>query len=95
MRADVGKLDAELVTGVAVGSGNNAGKRLVPPEEPAPPTLSDAEPSDLQMRRPSAATDAYSKAQSEEERKEQTKKQLASITGRMFEVKSRYPLSYQ
>ena len=79
-RADAGKLKAELITGVAVGSSHNPGKRLVP-DEPAPPISAD-----LQMRRPSATVDAYNAEESEADKKEQTKKQLASITGRMFEV---------
>lgn len=86
VRADEGKLNAELVTGVAVGSGNNGGKRQV--LESAPPPHGPTRPRTEQMRRPSTPS-SNSAAANEAEEKERTKKQLESITGRMFQVKQR------
>ena len=87
MRPDAGKLSAEFVTGVAVGSSNNASRHQVPSELAPPDSDSPQQPA-VQMRRPSAA-ESYNAAESEAERKEQTKKQLESITGRMFQVNPR------
>ena len=90
MRADVGKLNAELVTGVAVGSGSNGGKRQTPAESAPPSSEAHRRPS---MRRPSGLEGSYVAAESEAEQKERTKKQLESITGRMFQVSCGHPLS--
>lgn len=83
VRADVRKLNAEQVTGVAVGSGNYGGKHHT--QESAPP-LSDSLTPTRQMRRPSTPGTG---ATEESEEKERTKKQLESITGRMFQVGAR------
>ena len=84
-RTDAGSLNAEFITGVAVGSGNNASKRQAP-NESAPPTSDALQQPTMQMRRPSGF-DSYDAAESEAEQKEQAKKQLESITGRMFQVR--------
>ena len=86
VRADVGKLNAELVTGVAVGSGSTGAKRQTPAEPAPPPSETQRPPATVQMRRPSALEGSYNAAESEAEEKERTKKQLESITGRMFQV---------
>lgn len=80
-RADVGKLNAEQVTGVAVGSGNYAGKRRT--QESAPPPSAAPLAPTRQMRRPSTPGTATA---GDLDEKERTKKQLESITGRMFQV---------
>lgn len=52
VRADVGKLNSEQVTGVAVGSGSYGGKRNAQESAPPPPDSNSLAPT-RQMRRPS------------------------------------------
>ena len=82
VRADSGRLQAKQVTGVALGSASKSGGKQRP--EPAPPT-SSGKPQ-VEMRRPSVLPGTY---KAPEDEKERTKKQLESITGRMFQVRAR------
>ena len=83
VRADSGRPQAEQVTGVALGSASKSGGQQRP--EPA----SSGEPrveQTREMRRPSVLPGTY---KASEDEKERTKKQLESITGRMFQVRAR------